>query len=77
MHWKIAKFICQMPGNIPYPRCDPGKAVFRQRNSFGQNITLYLLFGLQVHSEAFFLQPLQTPFSIGIPHFLQGEQPHD
>ena len=33
--------------------------------------------GLQVHCAAFLLHPLQTPFSIGLPHFLHGVHPHD
>jgi hypothetical protein len=33
--------------------------------------------GLQVHWAAFLLHPLQTPFSIGLPHFLHGVHPHD
>jgi hypothetical protein len=32
--------------------------------------------GLQEHLSAGFLQPEQTLFSMGLPHFLQGEQPH-
>jgi hypothetical protein len=32
--------------------------------------------GLQVHLSEGFLQPEQTLFSMGLPHFLQGEQPH-
>jgi hypothetical protein len=37
----------------------------------------FILFsGLQVHCEAFFPQPEQTLFSIGLPHFLHGVQPH-
>jgi len=31
---------------------------------------------LQVHSDDFLLHPLHTPFFMGAPHFLQGEQPH-
>jgi len=38
---------------------------------------LYYFLTLQVHSEASFLQPEQTPFSIGIPHFLHGVHPQD
>jgi hypothetical protein len=39
---------------------------------------LYFFFtGLQVHCAAFLLHPLQTPFSIGLPHFLHGVHPHD
>jgi hypothetical protein len=38
----------------------------------------HLRFGLlQVHFAAGLPQPEQTPFSIGLPHFLQGEQPQD
>jgi hypothetical protein len=32
--------------------------------------------GLHVHSEDFLPQPEQTFFSIGLPHFLHGVQPH-
>jgi hypothetical protein len=36
----------------------------------------YSFFGLQVQSADFLPQPEQTPFSIGLPHFLHGVQPH-
>jgi hypothetical protein len=32
--------------------------------------------GGQVHSLEGLPQPEQTPFSMGMPHFLQGEHPH-
>jgi hypothetical protein len=37
--------------------------------------TTELYFALQVHSEDFLPHPLQTPFLIGLPHFLHGLHP--
>jgi len=50
----------------PPPICNPA-AEAKPKTSY--------YFGLHVQSAAFLPHPLHLPFSIGLPHFLQGEQP--
>lgn len=48
-------------------------------NQRGKNLKpvfFYFFSALQVHSDDFFWQPEQTPFSMGLPHFSHGEHPH-